>query len=52
MREEAERAFATFLRKSGSRELGISDELRKFSGLCLQRSTAPEVVSRAMPSIV
>jgi hypothetical protein len=44
-REEAQRAFSTFLRKGGSRELGISDELRQFSKLCLTRSTAPEVVS-------
>lgn len=45
MREEAVRAFATFLRKGGSRELGISDELREFAKTCLKRSTAPEVVS-------
>ena len=46
MREEAIRAFSTFLKKTGSRELGISDELREFAKTCLQRSTAPEVVSR------
>ncbi|WVF67127.1 hypothetical protein IAT40_001872 [Kwoniella sp. CBS 6097] len=45
MREEAQRAFATFLRKGGSRELGISDEMRQFTKLCLARSTAPEVFS-------
>lgn len=45
MREEAERAFATFLRKGGSRELGISDELRVFARDTLKRSTAPECVS-------
>lgn len=45
MREEAIRAFSTFMRKGGSRELGISDELREFTKTCLQRSTAPEVVS-------
>ncbi|WVQ94732.1 hypothetical protein IAU59_001812 [Kwoniella sp. CBS 9459] len=44
-REEAQRAFATFLRKGGSRELGISDEMRQFTKLCLARSTAPEVFS-------
>ncbi|WVR03903.1 hypothetical protein IAU60_000902 [Kwoniella sp. DSM 27419] len=43
MREEAQRAFATFLRKGGSRELGISDEMRQFTKICLARSTAPEV---------
>ncbi|WWD16592.1 hypothetical protein CI109_101020 [Kwoniella shandongensis] len=41
MREEAQRAFATFLRKGGSRELGISDELREFARTGLKRSTAP-----------
>ena len=45
MREEVQRAFATFLRKRGSRELGISDELREFARVCLSRSTAPEAVS-------
>lgn len=45
MRDEAVRAFSTFLKKGGSRELGISDELREFARLCLGRSTAPEVVS-------
>lgn len=45
MREEAVRAFATFLRQRGSRELGISDELREFAKVCLKKSTAPEVVS-------
>ncbi|KAK8861497.1 hypothetical protein IAR55_002318 [Kwoniella newhampshirensis] len=43
MREEAQRAFATFLRKGGSRELGISDELREFAKVGLVRSTAPEI---------
>ncbi|WWC60163.1 uncharacterized protein I303_102727 [Kwoniella dejecticola CBS 10117] len=43
MREEAQRSFATFLRKGGSRELGISDELREYTRICLVRSTAPEV---------
>ncbi|EIW66607.1 hypothetical protein M231_01473 [Tremella mesenterica] len=43
MREEAQRAFATFLRPGGSRELGIADELRLFAQECLTRSTAPEV---------
>jgi hypothetical protein len=45
LRDEAVRAFSTFLKKSGSRELGISDELREFVRVCLRRSTAPEVVS-------
>ena len=45
LRQEAIRAFSTFLKKGGSRELGISDELREFAKNCLQRSTAPEVVS-------
>ena len=44
MRQEAERAFSTFLRKGGSRELGVSDDLRQFTKTCLKRSTAPEVV--------
>ncbi|WWC87755.1 uncharacterized protein L201_002647 [Kwoniella dendrophila CBS 6074] len=43
MREEAQRAFATFLKKGGSRELSISDELREYTKICLARSTAPEV---------
>ncbi len=47
MRLEAERAFSTFLRQGGSRELGVSDDLRQFTRLCLSRSTAPEVVSRS-----
>lgn len=51
MRDEARSAFATFLKEGGSRELGISDDLRQFTRLCLQRSTAPEVVSdSARPS--
>ena len=45
LRDEARRAFATFLRKGGSRELGVSDELREFAKACLRRSTAPEIVS-------
>lgn len=45
MREEVQRAFATFLKKGGSRELGMSDELREFARTCLLRSTAPESVS-------
>ncbi|WRT65573.1 uncharacterized protein IL334_002518 [Kwoniella shivajii] len=43
MRDEAHRGFATFLRKGGSKELGISDELREYTRVCLARSTAPEV---------
>ncbi|OCF74858.1 hypothetical protein I204_03701 [Kwoniella mangroviensis CBS 8886] len=43
MREEVQRAFATFLRKGGSRELSVSDELREYTKLCLAKSTAPEV---------
>lgn len=45
MREEAIRAFATFLKQDGSRALGISDELRKFARTSLTRSSAPECVS-------
>lgn len=45
MREEAMRAFSTFLRKGGSRELGISDDLREFAKACLKRTTAPQAVS-------
>jgi hypothetical protein len=45
MREEAARAFATFLKPGGSRALGISDELRQFTRISLARSTAPECVS-------
>ena len=48
MREEAWSAFATFLRKGGSRELGVSDDLRGFVKSCIQRSTAPECVSDAL----
>ncbi|ORY27449.1 hypothetical protein BCR39DRAFT_445113, partial [Naematelia encephala] len=43
MRDEAQRAFATFLRKGGSREVGISDDLREFARITLARSTSPEV---------
>jgi hypothetical protein len=46
MRDEALRAFSTFLRKGGSRELGISDELRIYTKTCLRRSSAPDCVSR------
>lgn len=42
MRDEAMRAYATFLKKGGSKELGIADELRQFAKLTLGRSTAPE----------
>ena len=45
MRLEAARAFATFLRKGGSRELGIADDLREECALALEGSSAPEVVS-------
>lgn len=45
MRLEAARAYATFLRKGGSRELGIADDLREECALALEGSTAPEVVS-------
>ncbi|KAI9632518.1 uncharacterized protein MKK02DRAFT_40821 [Dioszegia hungarica] len=41
LRAEAERAFGTFLKKGGTRELGISDELRVFARDTLARSTAP-----------
>lgn len=44
-REEAERAFATFLGPNGSKALGVSDDLRQFVSLCLKRSSAPECVS-------
>ena len=47
MREEAQRAFATFVKAGGSRELNCADELRSFVATCLRRSTAPEVVSCA-----
>jgi hypothetical protein len=45
MREEAARAFSTFLRSGGSRALGVSDDLRQFARTCLARSCAPECVS-------
>lgn len=45
MRDEALRAFATFLGKGGSRELGISDDMREFAKVCLARSSAPDCVS-------
>jgi hypothetical protein len=45
MREEAARAFATFLRSGGSRALGVSDDLRQFARTCLAKSSAPECVS-------
>lgn len=43
-RQEARQAFATFLRKGGSRELGVSDEMREYVKVTLARSTAPECV--------
>lgn len=46
MREEVARAYATFLKQDGSRALGISDELRRFTRTTLARSSAPECVSR------
>ncbi|KAK4687389.1 hypothetical protein P7C73_g2717, partial [Tremellales sp. Uapishka_1] len=42
MREEAQRAFATFARKGGSRELGIGEDIREYTKKALERSTAPE----------
>lgn len=51
MREEAVRAFATFLKQDGSRALGISDELRKFARTSLTRSSAPECVSLLASSL-
>lgn len=44
MREEASRAYATFLSPQGSRALGVSDELRMFAQKTLARSTAPQCV--------
>jgi hypothetical protein len=44
MREEAARAFSTFLRSGGSRALGVSDDLRQFARTCLAKSSAPECV--------
>lgn len=43
-REEAARAFSTFLRSGGSRALGVSDDLRQFARTCLAKSSAPECV--------
>jgi len=45
MREEAARAFSTFLRSGGSGALGVSDDLRQFARTCLAKSSAPECVS-------
>ena len=45
MRHEASRAFATLVKSCGSRELGVSDDLRDYARKFLQKSTAPEVVS-------
>ncbi len=45
LREEAQRAFATFLKSGGSKELGVSDDLRQFVRMCFERTTAPEAVS-------
>lgn len=42
LRDQALRAFATFLKKGGSKELSISDELREYVRTCLEVSTAPE----------
>ncbi|WVO20136.1 uncharacterized protein IAS62_001427 [Cryptococcus decagattii] len=42
LRDQAQRAFATFLKKGGSKELSISDELREYVRTCLEASTAPE----------
>lgn len=50
MREEAARAFSTFLRSGGSRALGVSDDLRRFARTCLAKSSAPECVGRRDPS--
>lgn len=47
LRDQAQRAFATFLKKGGSKELSISDELREYVRTCLEASTAPESVSQA-----
>ncbi|ORX33642.1 hypothetical protein BD324DRAFT_638996 [Kockovaella imperatae] len=43
MRDEAQRAFATFFQHGATRELNCTDDLRGFVGTCLRRSTAPEV---------
>lgn len=45
LRAEAERAFQTFMKAGGTRELGISDELRVFAKDTLARSTHPNCVS-------
>lgn len=47
LRDQAQRAFVTFLKKGGSKELSISDELREYVRSCLEASTAPESVSQA-----
>jgi len=52
MREEAARAFSTFLRSGGSRALGVSDDLRQFARTCLAKSSAPECVSTYARSIL
>ena len=45
MRQEAERAFRTFLVPGAERELNVTDEMRTRCRVALKGSTHPEVVS-------
>ena len=45
MREEAERAFETFLKQGAERELNVTEEMRTRCRVALEGSTHPEVVS-------
>jgi hypothetical protein len=45
MRQEAERAFRTFLVPGAERELNVTDEMRTRCRVALEGSTHPEVVS-------
>ncbi len=45
MREEAQRAFATFLRKGGSRELNVNEDVRDACARALGSGTHPQLVS-------
>ncbi|KIR32633.1 hypothetical protein I352_05060 [Cryptococcus deuterogattii MMRL2647] len=52
LRDQAQRAFATFLKKGGSKELSISDELREYVRTCLEASTGPEYCVGAVDLLI
>lgn len=51
MRQEAERAFETFLKQGAEKELNVTEEMRRRCRIALEGSTHPEVVSRDGDSI-